>query len=279
MFLPFALLPLLAPAAIEAAVGKTPPCAVQAPKQEFLDTLHEFRVQEANATAMALVERAQAQVNTYVHIIAEDRTSQGGYVDQATIDAQIKMLNSNFASTGFSFVLRDVDYTIDPYYARLRSYDDEWNLKKRLRKGEYKDLNLYYFVNMFTRNTGWCWYPTQVNNGDNNFIRDGCVMHVGTMPGGSYSPWNQGKLTSHEVGHWMGLLHTFEGGCGGGDYVDDTPAESSAAYGCPTGRDTCTQPGQDPIHNFMDYSDNSCQSEFTTGQINRMWSWWDYYRA
>lgn len=168
----------------------------------------------------------------------------------------MKMLNDNFGRTGFQFTLRNVSYTVDPYYAKLRNQQDEYEIKRRLRQGSYSDLNLYYHVNMWTGNTGWCYYPASVSQGSWDFIRDGCTMHVGTMPGGSYSPWNQGKLTSHEVGHWMGLMHTFENGCGGyGDSVDDTPASSSPSYGCPTGRDSCSQPGVDPIHNFMDYSD------------------------
>lgn len=197
-----------------------------------------------------------------------------------TVIQQVKVLNDNFAPSGISFTLRDIDWTIDSDWSENR---DEATMKEKLRKGTYSTLNLYYVVSLGGSSLGVCYYPLDALPGSGAFQRDGCSILHTTVPGGSLTNYNEGKTTTHEVGHWFGLVHTFGefgNGCyGNGDYVDDTPAQKARSKGCPTGIDTCPDlPGLDPIHNYMDYSYDSCYEEFTAGQMTRMKNMWAKYR-
>ena len=193
-----------------------------------------------------------APIPVYWHVINNGTGIANGDIPSSQINEQIKVLNEAYASAsaGYSFVLAAVDRTTNAaWYTATNGTTAERNMKNALRQGSADDLNIYS-NNMGGGLLGW--------------------------------PYNEGDTATHEVGHWLGLYHTFQGGCStSGDLVSDTAAERSPAYGCPVDRDSCVGkkfPGLDPITNFMDYTDDACMFTFTSGQVARIDAQWTTYR-
>jgi len=193
---------------------------------------------------------------------------------------QLGVLNRNYGPGGFVFRLAGTTRTVNDDWAVSA---DPAPMQKALRKGGYSTLNIYFVTDLANNVLGQCSMPTSTppNIDPAKFATDGCLINAGTMPDGNIYGYNMGYTAVHEVGHWMGLLHTFEGyRCDGdGDHVDDTPAQSKSTSGCPTSKDSCpNSPGMDAVHNFMDYSTDACYRGFTPGQILRMKDLWSMYR-
>ena len=244
---------------------------------------------DLESAAMSKVAATGGTINVYVHVV----TNGVWTVSSTAINNQINQMNKGFGgtegagghATGWNFVLAGTNYTTNSTWSTA-GYGTaaELAMKTALRQGGKSDLNLY-LTNPGGGLLGWATFPWDYNDNVNTPKLDGVVVLYSSLPGGSATNYNQGDTATHEVGHWMGLYHTFQGGCSrqatGGDGVADTPAERSAASGCPAGRDTCTGsrfPGLDPIENYMDYSYDSCMYKFTAGQDTRMDSMWTSYR-
>ncbi|WP_375768171.1 zinc metalloprotease [Archangium gephyra] len=206
-------------------------------------------------------------VNVYWHVINNGTGIANGDIPQTQIDSSISVLNAAYKNTPFKFTLAGVDRTTNSTWYTCAGGGCETKMKNALRKGGAGDLNVYS-NNMGRGLLGWATFPSSYASSPK---MDGVVILYSSVPGGSAAPYNEGDTLTHEAGHWFGAYHTFQGGCvDPGDYVSDTAPESSAAYGCPSGRDTCSGGGLDPITNFMDYTDDSCMNTFSAGQADRM---------
>jgi hypothetical protein len=245
---------------------------------DFGDRLAKMGVLTADDLASTESALTGGVINVYFHVINKGSGIANGDVPDAQIRNQMDVLNAAYAGSGWSFNLAATDRTTNAtWYAAGYGSQAEKDMKNALRKGGPRDLNVYS-ANPGGGLLGWATFPSSYASQPK---MDGVVLLYSSLPGGTAVPYAEGDTATHEVGHWMGLYHTFQGGCKkvGGDYVDDTPAEKSAAYGCPVGRNTCPATGVDPIHNFMDYTDDSCMFEFSSGQTSRMSAQFATYRA
>ena len=243
-----------------------------------------------SARATAVLPAGSVTIKTVFHVISEkpltaaERTRR-----EKMIAAQMQVLNNAYSGRGAAAISGDSPFRFSYHpSATTWTVNKAWSTmvpdskaevaaKRALHVGSAATLNLYV-GNIGGGLLGWATFPRAYYQ---PLYMDGVVMLDESMPGGNTGIYSEGDTATHEVGHWLGLLHTFQGGCTGpGDHVSDTPAEQSPAFNCPTGRDSCAaQPGRDPIHNFMDYTQDSCMNRFTPGQVARMSHAWAAFRT
>lgn len=233
------------------------------------------------------------EIPVVVHVIANTAGTQG-VVSDALIASQIEILNEDFQAllgtpgaagtdVRLRFVLATLDPDGDPTTGITRSFNTTW----------FQDGGSYWsslawdpqrYLNLYTNDAG----------GDLGYVPFLPADAGGTLAGTAADrvvvlwsafgrnapigpPFDQGRTATHEIGHYLGLEHTFNGGCasgtspacyGNGDLICDTNPEQIPTFGCPVGAVSCGSP--DPIENYMDYSDDTCMERFTTEQARRI---------
>ncbi|HVK27458.1 MAG TPA: zinc metalloprotease [Nocardioides sp.] len=224
-------------------------------------------------------------VETVFHVITDGIDLAARDRLTTMVHAQMDVLNAAYsgetapdaADTPFRFDLASIEFVDNAEWYKVVPGKGERDMKAALHEGDSTTLNVYT-ADIGAGLLGWAYFPKGYNNG-RDYI-DGVVMLDESMPGGTAGKYAEGDTLTHEVGHWLMLEHTFQGGCSAsGDGVADTPREAAPQFDCPVGADTCSTPGLDPIHNFMDYTQDSCMNMFTEGQAQRMSDAWAAFRA
>lgn len=253
--------------------GRHPGRACGTPAPLLADLLRDAALAKTRPT---ISQKSTAiPVEVVFHVIT---SGSNGAVTDAQIANQVAVLNDAYAPD-FVFSLRETKRYNNKNWFTFKS---ESKLKKDTRVGGPNVLNVW--TGDAGQYLGWATFPSNYAGSPGT---DGVIIDYRTLPGGAmvYTSggityrYNQGDTLTHEAGHWLGLFHTFQGGCTApGDSVADTPAERVADYDCTVGRDTCAGGGIDPVTNFMDYSDDVCLDHFTVGQATRMRDQWALYR-
>ncbi len=251
--------------------------AQQAAIEARTDRILARKAAEAAKAGKGRKALAGAGIPVYVHVMRD--AAGNGDVTDSQISQQIAVLNKTYAgqesssasNTGFTFSLAGVDrYSNTQWHQDLQST----SYRTQTRLGGSNALNIWLVDFDYL---GIATFPWDYASSPGT---DGIRVQYSSLPGGSATNYNLGETATHEAGHWLGLYHTFQGGCTStNDEVSDTPAQADATSGCPAGADTCSLPGLDPIHNYMDYSYDSCYTEFTAGQTSRMQQMFSAYRA
>ena len=243
--------------------------------------------QARGITPSAVSEAPNVTIDVRWHVITKRNGT--GTVSRTQIRQQLAVLNDAFAGRGaaagsantiFRFQTKSIDYTANNDWYNWAYPDDDPSdndeAKAALHRGGFDDLNVY-IASLSDDLLGYATYPF-----DTTLTDDGVVLLNESLPGGSAEPFNEGDTATHEVGHWLGLFHTFENGCSyPGDYVGDTPYQDDGdnIFSCEESLNTCPQPGRDPVHNFMSYGDDPCLDRFTRDQSQRMALTWFTWRS
>lgn len=192
---------------------------------------------------LSLRTNGTVTIPVYVHVINQGAGIANGDVPDNQIQDQIDVLNAAYgggtggSGTPFLVQLVSTDRTTNStWYTMSYGSSAESAAKSALRQGGPEALNIYT-ANLGGGLLGWATFPRDYSRSPSN---DGVVVLFSTLPGGTAAPYDLGDTGTHEVGRWLGSYHTFQGGCRNpGDQVTYTSAERRAAYGCPTGTDSC----------------------------------------
>ncbi len=235
----------------------------------------------------------QAQVNDCIRVLNEDYRKMAGTNGGVSTDTRATDVEFEFRLAQF-----EPNGTPTDGVNRILNATNTINARDAAKALSYWDSKKY--LNVWVVSTiassgqtegtvlGYAQFP-----GGGAATTDGILVradNIGAI-GFQFQQTQWGRTVTHEVGHWCGLFHPFQGGCSGalssdcslaGDRVCDTPPVAKSTAGCPTNQNSCTNDSPDlpdNVRNYMDYADGTCMNMFTAGQVTRMKSLMSQFRS
>jgi len=231
------------------------------------------------------------------HVIRDN--NGGGNVPNARVISQVEIFNEDFGALagtpgapGVDTKIRFELATSDPQgqastgiirYDNSSWFNDNGNYWNSIAWDPNVYLNIYTLGAPSGSSNVLGYVPFFPQTGNAGSAADRVVLLNGTVGRNApLAPYNQGRTGTHEVGHYLGLYHTFQSGCGGsncynsGDRICDTNAESNPEFNCAANSSSCGS--TDPVRNYMNYSTDTCMTNFTEEQARRMRCTLEFYR-
>ena len=258
----------------------------------------EQRMQQIELHTQNVIQQMQSNridgniitIPVVVHVLYRNSTEN---ISEAQIQSQLDVLNEDFrrtnpdadntwsqaADTEIQFCMATVDPNGNATtgITRKSTTRQDWGTTDDMKKASQGGVNPWdtsEYLNMWivpkmTDNIGrtilgYAQFP------GGSAATDGVVMaynYFGRV-GNVTAPFDGGRTTTHEVGHFLNLRHIWGDSNCGNDFVSDTPTHQTSNGGCPTGQVSCGS--TDMVQNYMDYTDDACMNLFTQGQKDRM---------
>lgn len=236
--------------------------------------------------------------------------ARNGNISDEQIKSQIEVLNEDYRrktnTRGFNnnsigtdmnieFYLADIDPNGNPSNGIVRKFVEKQSFDPFSDADQMELSNLSYwpsdcYLNIWTTTLsnnylGFSQFPTAKLDGLADPIEDTDItakvdgVFIDFKFFGKESQaitskyYKFGRTTTHEVGHWLGLIHTWGDEDCGDDYVEDTPEAQgpNLTVVCNEKFSSCSGfRTRNMIENYMDYTIDSCMNIFTIGQMERV---------